>query len=290
MSVACFTTSDHSERQEPERTQPLSALESTSNDPTGHQEETEAQHSAEALIDPTEDLIGWKSDSLVQKFTGINFNSLRVTDNYLLPDGTTQFVEYLGSARFDVMYVACGGLDHYVLYGPNRAGELVAELWTLEPTTGYAVVQGGTAQGAVPRIVPKEFHRELILRDFVGSEVRGIELDPQGRFAICALRRPDGSGAVYQILIGTGLQPPNLLYDSSSIPELAKVSSIEKGDHALLGRVYQLSTPLDDDAHILLVDANNDGVFDGSPIVGSYDYLDTLQLFNIEDWDPLTGE
>jgi len=78
--------------------------------------------------------------------------------------------------------------------------------------------------------------------------------------------------------------PPLLLYDSSTIPELNDVQYAQKADHALLGRVFKFGTAFASHRRIMLVDANNDGSFDGPPLVGDDEYFASQGLDRYEDW------
>ena len=60
---------------------------------------------------------------------------------------------------------------------------------------------------------------------------------------------------------------------------------MELMDHVQLGRVCYLESQIDGNLRILLVDDDNDGTFEGAPLVGSFSYFTQLGLDTYEDWD-----
>lgn len=227
---------------------------------------------------------GWVLPGFVQTYAGENFSTLVVTDKALLSTGDWEELQHQDSASFILMHVACGKLDEFALLGFDRADNIIIALWSLVGGSGTAVRHG--TNGAVPSglLRPKEFKKKRLFKGLPGSAPRGLELDPDGRFVVYVTKSPNQITTVFQL----DCQDPNAipveLLNSTQIPELSDIEHLEKFDHAALGRVYVCETSIVNRTRVIFVDANNDGVFDGAPIVGDDTLIDSLGLGNYEYW------
>jgi len=233
------------------------------------------------------DLLGWREAGFEQHFTAVNFNSVRVTDSVQDPSGAWQSVTHQSSASFSVLHVASGGLDRYAVFGLMRNKEPVVELWDLVPDEGTVVVQGAVGGATSPQLVPKKFQKTRIFKGAPDQGAVAFEYDPAGRYVVCAIRGPQGEVSLLQIDAQDPAASPVILYDSTAIPELNEVQYAQKADHVLLGRVFKFGTAFASHRRIMLVDTDNDGVFDGAPLVGDDDFFETLGLDVFEDWTSL---
>ncbi len=225
--------------------------------------------------------LGWREPGFEQRFTAVNFNSVHVMDSVQDATGAWQSVTHQSSANFSVLHVASGGLDRYAVFGLTRDKKPVVELWNLVAAAGSVVVQGG---GTPPQLVPKAFQKTRIYEGAPDHKAVAFQYDPAGRYVVCAIRNPQGEVSLMQIDAQNPATPPVVLYDSTEIPELNEVQYAQKIDHALLGRVFVFGTALVARKRIMLVDANNDGTFDGPPLVGDDDFFASKGLDRFEDW------
>jgi hypothetical protein len=227
--------------------------------------------------------LGWREPGFKQHFTAINFNSVRVIDSAQDATGAWQSVTHQSSASFSVLHVASGGLDRYAVFGLTLDKKPVVTLWDLVPKQGTVVVQGAIVGAPPPQLVPKKFQKRRIYEGAPDQGAVAFEYDPAGRYVVCAIRDPQGEVSLMQIDAQNPSAPPVVLYDSTTIPELNEVQYAQKFDHALLGRVFVFGTAFVAHREIWLVDANNDGTFDGPPLVGDDDFFKSQGLDRYED-------
>ncbi len=113
--------------------------------------------------------------------------------------------------------------------------------------------------------------------------IRSIDVDPEGRFLLFS-RYPEGD--IYSIDLSQSTPSPTLLFSSTQHPELAALGELTIAQHEALGRVCvaepadcgrasYLPTP---PPVLLLIDSNNDGVFESTQVVPLEDYLETREL------------
>lgn len=231
--------------------------------------------------------IAWRASDREQRFTAVNFNSVRVTDSVRNSNGDWQSVAHQGSTNFSLMQITHGGLDRYALSGLTRDGRLVVELWSLVSAQGTVVVQGASGTSTSPQLVAKTFQKTRIIEGAQGHKPVAIEYDPAGRYVVCAIRDPQGQVSLNRLDPRIPASPLTLLHDSTTIPELNGVQYAQKFDHAQLGRILVFGTAFEAHKRIVLVDADNDGVFDGAPIVGDDAFFEAQGLNRFEDYDSL---
>jgi len=225
-----------------------------------------------------------------QRFSVQNFREVVVreesTDSIT---GAKAAIEHLGSSSFNIRATASARRDVFAFGGYARNNDFVLEVWELKPPESSASVlgAGGLAQpDSSVNLIPKRFYKTEIFRGPLADFVLGMDMDSEGRFII-ALMGAGNDRFLYRFDTG-GLQPPQLLFDVSTLPELASMVRIQKFQHAVLGRTWSLT---DDDlpysVQILLTDSDNDGVFDGSPIVGDQALFQAAGIDAYEHWDSL---
>lgn len=232
------------------------------------------------------ELTAWREPGRKQTYTAENFNSVLVTDSVQDASGAWQSVTHQSSANFSVLHVASGGLDRYAVFGLTRDKSPVVELWNLAPAEASIVVQGSLDGYSYTQLdlVAKDFQKTRIFKGGPDSGAVAFEVDPAGRYVVCAIRDPQGEVSLLQIDAQTSAVPPTVLYDSTTIPKLSEVQYAQKADHALLGRVFVFGTAFDARKRIMLVDGDNDGVFDGAPLVGDDSFFSSQGLDRFEDW------
>ena len=232
-------------------------------------------------------LTAWREPGFTQRYTAENFNSVLVIDSAQDASGAWQSVTHQSSANFSVLHVASGGRDRYAVFGLTRDKEPVVALWKLIQVAGAVVIQGGSGGGVPAQLVPKGFQKTRIFEGAPDQGAVAFEYDPAGRYVVCAIRDPQGEVSLLQIDAQNPATPPLVLYDSTTIPELNEVQYAQKGDHNVLGRVFIFGTAFASHKRIMLIDSDNDAVFDGAPLVGDDDFFESLGLDVFEDWTSL---
>ena len=216
--------------------------------------------------------LAWSEGPFRQWYTAKNFNSLTVRETELNDDGDASgTVEYTSSARFTVMRIATGSRDSFTLYGFAQDNELVVEQWEVIPKGQNIVVSGSGVQSGQDELFAKQFDKKRIFKGLAHHLPLAVDADPLGRFVVIVDRSPLGVVSIRQIWATDGV-PPTTLTASDAIPEVLEITSVNKYDHSDLGRVYFCTSDNFIDGHaIMLVDLEDDGNFDGSPIVASYE-------------------
>lgn len=216
-------------------------------------------------------LVAWQQPGFVQRYGGVNFNSLRVIDEVERASGEWESLVHQGSATFFVWRTKAAGLDEYALIGSARDGDVVIELWTLVGEDGN-VVHHGELGATIPssELEPKRFSKRRIVEGFTGYSAVDVDVDPDLRFVVFLVTAPDGAVEFYQLDLEDPAGAPLMLAESGSIPELGSALRVQRFDHVTLGRVYRVETSRDLDKVILFVDLDNNGQFDGGPLVESY--------------------
>jgi hypothetical protein len=164
------------------------------------------------------------------------------------------------------------------IYAPRRGG------YSIEPDPDSAVPQ--PIGVSMPQFASSE---QLNGTEFVppiakqrpGARIRvelyrgsGIELprclvaDPEGRYVL-ALTYP--SGKLYRFALVGSSQAPELLYSPSNVPHLAVANTLQLLRHESSGRSCVLTEGASGFCPVgaknsLLLDSDNDGEFDGSPL------------------------
>jgi hypothetical protein len=228
--------------------------------------------------------LAWKQPGFIQRYTAVNFNSVIVTDFAQLASGEWESLSHQSSASFVLMTLASGSLDDFVLLGFTRDDYIVVERWTLVEGSGSVVTFGGGGTGPSELLRPKVFQKERLFKGAAGQRPVDVEMDPDGRYVVFGTTTSDDFVTIFQLDCTDPNAVPLVLADSSTIPELSDARDIQKFEHVILGRVFVVSTIFSDWQRIVFVDANNDGIFDGSPLVGDDAFFEAQGLDQYEYW------
>lgn len=201
------------------------------------------------------------------------------------------------TTSYEITAACCraGGDDVFVA-GKQSDGDIVIERWTFSPRDGrwqhvppamqpigtqMPVYSGTTAVKGGTWTTPPETHasprRAVVLESNSYSLVRGMDVDPEGRFL---LFQDHDDGTLYRIRLDEGTPgAPEVLFTAAQIPSLAATVWIRPCDQISSGhRVWVLLEP-DTSAKqkgtcatVLLWDTNNDGAFDSSETMLFKDY------------------
>lgn len=194
------------------------------------------------------------------------------------------------STSFVVTAIAMrDSLDMYVA-GTGRNGMAFIERWEFEPakgryqatrakaTTGVGVP---AAAGSVVESIHLEYapanestyeqpqREQLYAGNSPFGHVHRLAADPEGRFLLVIASPPQSSVvSMYRIPLDS-LYQPTLVFDQTTLPDLARVEALAPVHHQVDGRKYLLTYELGATAYRTVIsDPNNDGVFD------SVDHLD----------------
>lgn len=146
----------------------------------------------------------------------------------------------------------------------------------MPPYAGVLAVKGGTWAAPPPTHVSPR--RTVILESNAFSLVRGMAVDPEGRFL---LFQDHQYGTLFRIRLDQS-QPgvPEVLFTTAEIPELAETVWINPGERVSSGDRFWVLIEPDTDAkqkgktaRVLLWDPDNDGLFDSHQTVLFNDYL-----------------
>ena len=196
------------------------------------------------------------------------------------------------SVRADMNFRAwwgeSAGRDRLALAGYTPDGELVIERWIVErPGAQVPDVGESPPIGASCAAPPLGFRIVELYRGRPEPRLIDFDYDFEGRFVL-ALMRDDEASYLYRFEARPGAEP-RVLMDSRDLPELAAATSLGALRHAELGRVWILDDGFPYQTRILLVDANNDGEFDGDPLIGDEAFFEAAGLARWTDWDALLG-
>lgn len=208
------------------------------------------------------------------------------------------------STRYSIIDVGARlGGDELFVAGVLSTGESVLERWrfpardggwshaptgTAPPIGQSAGAYAGTTaiNGNGYRNLPATWLAPSISVVFESNslgEIRSVEVDPEGRFVLFTTM---AGASLYQLDLQQSGATPVLLFDSSTKPELADANWLAIGDHKDFGRTVvclppnipaaaRLPTP---PSVVLLKDADNDGVFEGSGSMSISDYLNSTVI------------
>ncbi len=126
-----------------------------------------------------------------------------------------------------------------------------------------------------------------IYRGPLAPEVIDLGFDPEQRFLMALLR--DGTDVFLFRFDNAASTTPTLVVDSLSVPEAGAMQTIQRWNHEVLGRVRLLSDGPAYSTRIALVDSDNDGSFDGAPIIGDRTIFVTSGIDRCDLWDDLLG-
>ncbi len=230
----------------------------------------------------------WAQPDFIQGYNLYYYaRKLEVVDQR--PDPTTgvwQQATYVGFASFKVSDAATARDDRFALAGWAGANddEFVIERWKLATARVQALPVGGTA----PLFPVKNFVRTEIYRGPLGTTLRGFEFDAELRYMLAVLEDASGLVSLYQFPNQANATPV-VVADSNTYPELASVRHIQKFDHPVVGRQVEAYWELPSTFSLMFIDTDNDGLFDGAPIIGEWSYLESIGLKGYETRDLLQG-
>lgn len=229
----------------------------------------------------------WIDTDTRQKFELTDFRDLVVIDERL-NNATREWesIRHTSSASFHMMRTASAHDDVFCFAGFAANGDFVLQRWLLFPQEADVA---GSSEPLVNRdgLVPKSFRKTDIFRGTLCEGVVALEFDLEERFML-ALTRTGSDYRLYRFENRPGATP-NLVLESSSTPELADMRFLQKLQHGVLGRVWMLSSDIGMTSRIVLVDAYNDGAFDGAPLIGGSAYFASIGFDDYTQWDPLLG-
>ncbi len=223
-----------------------------------------------------------ESPAFTQSLEGLGSKVVRFITEETSPQGSTSSRSIEISSSFTVLRVKARSAVDWLVLGGFDDGSQVLERWLVTAPSGAIQaerpvssapigtsvpglipttlqVQGGTYIPPEERTPQEPAQRVRVHALAEGTRVLGFDVDPDGRFALHVTPEPAG---LYQVAM-LGDAEPVLLFDRTQIPKLAKTKNVQAWQHATYGRVYTLNFAPDRTlARTLLVDANNDGVFE----------------------------
>jgi hypothetical protein len=211
-----------------------------------------------------EGVLSWRQADFVQQYVLNSGGELVVIDDAL--DGATgewTKTAHATEVAFDPFVSASAGRDWFVIGGLDRAtNEMVIERLELA---------SNVSSPASPPA--KAFSRLEIYRGPLSKTLVALGADPNKRFLLL-LTDPSPARRLYQI----PMQPnatPVLLYDAVAQPVLAQAWMLNLLQHVALGRIWLVSGMTDTftGETMVLVDTDNDGIFEPSPRVGLHEEL-----------------
>lgn len=193
---------------------------------------------------------------------------------------------YVGTAAYKLSGVAPSQEDAWAVAGWSErvADEFILERWELVVSPSQQPTGGG---GPPPLFPAKHFRRTEIYRGIVQGEFRGLEFDYEARFIYVLL----GSETTASLLKFDNVAnaSPQTLATEATQPDLVGMHHLQKYEHMSLGRILECSRLFPGYEAVVFVDTNNDGVFDGAPIIGPYRVLVDSGVVGIDVTDSLRG-
>jgi hypothetical protein len=248
----------------------------------------------QGLVD-AEGSLAWEDANVRQTYLARSFSEVLVLDEYpsLVPTVVSEGVMHSGVAGFSLYSVASATLDKYCVGGFGRDGDFILERWELVPAT-EASRSGPFSQplqlGLNGEVLSKDFVKTRLFKGPLGESLVSIGFDPERRFILAML---DGQG-VSTIYKFDNVQSatPSVVYSSTAHPELLTLGHFNRMNHVGSGmRVWTISSrELSGDLRMMMFDVDNNGVFDGVPLVGSSDYFAAAGFpMTIGVWNSLDG-
>ncbi len=237
----------------------------------------------------------WDDTEIRQSYGATNFREVSVLDEYLkAAPGDPASVAHSGASNFDFWCIESAGLDKYCVAGIGASGDFILERWELVPAT----VASRSEPAARPLVVTqsgevlsKDFQKTRIFEGPLGVSVISVGFDPEERFMLALLTDDQGLTTIYKFDNVKGAVPIPV-YDSITYPELATLGHFNRFDHkATLSRVWILSAlSLYGDLQMMMFDDDNDGEFDGEPLIGNDEYFESVGYPVVFPyWDSLDG-
>jgi len=228
----------------------------------------------------------WADDEFTQEFAVFDSQTLVVHDRVLDPaTGEWTDTYHQGNCTWTIKRRCSAGRDVFGLAGWGRDGALIVQRWDLvDMQVGGAVPAGG--QGAPTGQAQKVFMRTELYRGQLGADrIFDLEFDIERRFMILLFDQ-EGVRWLYEFPNEADTTPVPLV-SSSDYPELGLMTWVGLLHHTALGYVWLLRQEDTVDVQMLFIDSDNDGQFDGSPIIGDWDFLEGLGLTDMQDWHDL---
>jgi len=213
-----------------------------------------------------EGIVSWRQPDFIQKYTITSGGDLVVIDDTLNAlSGVWTKTSYTSNVTFDPFVCASAGRDYFAFGGIDHStNDIVIERWKLSPKI------------AIPGTPPtKVFVRTQIYRANLGESPVALGIDPDKRFLLLLIDQP-ATRQLYQMPMQASATP-TLLYDAASQPVLSQAWALNPLQHAVLGRIWLVTGMTDtfNGETMILVDTNNDGLFEAPPIVDNHDNLVT---------------
>lgn len=234
----------------------------------------QSQSKAAAALGYTDRMVNsWITDHFIQSYTVLGFRNVHIAElTYDSLSGLWAVDEhYLGSTTFDVNAMSGNGKDNFYIAGFFPGSDFVLEEWTGSP------------------LPPKVIKKREIWRGSLAGPALQVAADPDERFVL-VLAGPAPGRALYSFPFAGG--GPSVIYDATSLPQISEVRTMQPLQHASLGRVWELAShdPATASLRVILVDGDNDGVFENPPIVGSYTSLEASGVYGPGKWvDTFSG-
>lgn len=229
-------------------------------------------------------LLAWWEETRLQEYEATDFKDLLVIDRVRrsAEDEWRLFAQHRTEASFTFIHLEACRRDLYTLGGFDSDGRFVLERWELFET-------GPPGQ--------KRFEKTRLVTASLGDRFHGLEFDPEGRFVFVLLGTTEAV-SLYRFdarvpLDFAGGARPTVLVDSTSVPELLTMADPQAGTHLATGKRVLCFTPIDlwsDPAHLMFLDVDNDGTFDGPPLVGDAALEEAGLSWTYGNWDIHTGE
>lgn len=241
----------------------------------------------QALGNWVEGVPSWSTPTFSQRYVVRGLRDVDIMERqYDTQAGQWSEVTHHGDAGFDIFCAASARQDLFCFAGFAGNGDLVLEQWTAEPVVraaGGETIPVLTTEG----MVVKGLRKVEIYRGPVAEELIALEFDAEGRFMLSLVR----SGTVFALLRfdNEPSATPVVVSDSLTIPELAVVKRMRKLHHQTYGRVWELQDEVMFSIKVAFLDQDNDGVFDGSPLIGNRAFFAAAGFEDYDSWLSLLG-
>ena len=185
--------------------------------------------------------------------------------------------------------VASAGMDRFAVAGKDAAGRFVIESWTLADAPSVPLEDAPVEAADRGVAVARQFRRMRIYDGMLGDSISSLVLDSRAR-SVMVLTQEGEVRRFVRLENAPGAQPQVIL-DSLGCPELSHVG--EGGDVFFqegVGTCYELSPGLqglmDGAASVLFIDRDDDGTFDGPPLIGTTAELEKMGIGAFMDRRP----
>lgn len=232
----------------------------------------------------------------------IDRTSLAIVNRETLQGGVRweQTPEEVYYSSFAILGVSARTGDDYCIIGEDRQEHIVLERWTRLPVKGSLTAYrpeatspiGIPVGGLIPTVVQPvggtyvppdqrrgsaSMKRSAIDLDCPGGAPVALAVDPDARFVLYVT----GNG-IYQRVLDPSGGAASIVADSVQVPGCGDILTLSARQHASYGRCFVGRLRLN--AHVLLVDQNNDGVFEVTTILDQQTYDLDFDESNILDY------